>query len=282
MNINIGEGSNRNIAVATAANTSGTVLTPSATAHAKGTIAELHSALPFDVHGFHLQLYMAAIGTGTNNWGIALYLGAAASEVEIHPDIVFSGLTGAAAQSIPWISVYIPLFLPRGERLSAAVQCNSVNQPTIGAMLRLNSGALTDQCVFNKATAYGYDAANTRGTLVNSGAVANTLATPVQLSASITSPIKAATLVIGSNIVSSVATTSKGMADVMIGAAASEVILFQQIAYGNNGNQVNPGATFLGLCSVPAGTRLSVRHQANSTTATTSTRESRFHVIGYS
>lgn len=283
MNLNIGAGSNNESGLClNSGGTGGIALTPSATPHTKGTIIEMVSALPFDVFGFELQFYNNANGSNRSDWGVNLYLGAAASEVEVHPDILLSGGAGPVSTFAPSVNVHVPLFLPRGERLSASVQCNLATQPAVGLVLKLHGESLAGQPVFNKATAYGYDAANTRGVLSNSGAVTNTLGPIVQLDAAIASAMKAAMLCIGTGSATSVVTTSRGLADVMIGAAASEQILFGQTLFGTNGGFWLPPANYLGYCDVAAGTRLSVRHQAQSTTATQSVRETRFYVIGYS
>lgn len=217
---------------------------------AKGAYAQLVASTAQDARG--IIVTPQAAGGLRSLFDIAV--GGAGSEVVIIPNIATGEGTG-------YQSVFFPIAIPAGSRLSCAVSCSTSASAGHMSVTLVYAGGSTSP-VYQRATAYGVDTANVRGTLATAPATANTKtgAAYAQLTASTTNPIKSlyVWLTPGSSGTSSYAV------DIAVGAAAAEVVVVPNVVGKVNSATLSQASLFGPFAvSIPAGTRISARCQAS-------------------
>ena len=241
-----------------AANSIGVAVTSGA-ADTKGSWVELVAVTSFDYDGVELDIR----NTAGEKVLIDIGVGAAASEV-----VIVDNISSGWSNSLRGISnVRIPITVPAGSRVSVRCQADG-SSDAIRVTGRGRSSTLGQSVGLGKAVTYGAITATSLGTTIDPGASANTKGAYVELSASTSKDIKKLVLCLQSGNTS---TVSAGyLADIAIGAAASEVVIIQDISAYNH-------ATFDGILpnylefdvDIPKGTRLSMRGASSSGSAAT-------------
>lgn len=260
----------------------GVTVTPSASAHTKGSYAELVAATSYDAVGFWLTVDMAPHSAGGNSYLLTLAIGGAGSEQPIVDNIFFTNvLASGSGRPVP-LQVYVPLAVPAGSRIAASIQCETAsNTATAKVSVNLVPAGLVMPPGFGRATVYGAVTGTTRAVSVDAGAVAHTKGAWAEVTAACAAPVRALLLVAMQLRGATSGTPSSGLYDIGVGAAASEVVLVPNLPFvvcTTVGMAIKAFGPF--PVSIPVGTRLSVRAQADNTTITTSARSTEVVLIG--
>jgi len=233
-------------------------LTPNATADTKGSYSELASSTAQDWGGFHITISRRP-NSGNFEYLFDVAVGAAASEVNIVSNLRFSGL-GSSSADTGW-SMWCPIPIPAGTRISARCQCGSAS----GSNIHINVtgyGPHPDIPQAGSATVYGSNASTTMGDCVLA-ASGGSKGSWSQIVASTTNDMGILYVHFGGADDSAFA-TQWGAFDIGIGANPNEVVLIPDITCQHN---VGEQATTLHgpyFVNVPSGVRLSARTWSQS------------------
>jgi hypothetical protein len=244
----------------------GVVVTANTTINTEGSYAEIIASTSIDAGGFRLTIHEGTKIAAEYLFDIAI--GAGGSEQVIVADIPFShGSTSGAGASV---SCFIPLAIPAGTRIAARCQANVTGSGTL--LVTVHLIAPTFMGVgdsLGEAETIGATAADSGGTAIDPGGTINTKSTPVQLSASISTDWKALMFCVSRSAANRALTNMEHTFDVMVGAASSEVVVVPDIQTSQvtsyDANMPYVQGPF--PCSIPAGSRVSVRAQASAATA---------------
>ena len=238
-----------------------TTLTANAVTNTKGAWAEITASSGDDAYGVVVQLFPSG---SLSRYLIDLGIGAALSEIVVVADMHWA--VGRAVERY-FKELYIPLYIPAATRIAGRCQAN-VTLDTCNIQIQLLKPGMIPGPMFGRATTYGAAAADSGGTPVDCGATANTKGTPAQLVASTTNAMKAMMVCIGNNA-NAVESTGNFLCDIMVGAAAAEVVLSADLHLRSDaaGDSKVPQYFFL-YADVPSGTRLSARGASSITDAT--------------
>lgn len=236
----------------------GTTVTSGGSAHTKGAWVEFHAALPFTADGFWLT---QNVSSARVRYWVDVGIGAAAAETVLVPDIPYNGDIGGLMRG----SVYIPIRIPAGERVSLRTQASSaaaVGDFQITFVASEHDAARSCR----RATAYGHVSASTSSVcLPDPNNTANVKGVYDELVASTTNPMKAWIFFLVSQS-QDFASSRTYLTDLAVGAAASEVdVLSNIIGHEQSGtDSLQPWAMGPYWYPIPAGTRLSARMQSSA------------------
>lgn len=159
------------------------------------------------------------------------------------------------------ISYMLPVKVPKGSRISMRGQRPEVGSQTVSFSVHGISGRATTSLV----ETYGVVPSLTLGTEIDPGATANTKGSWVEVTAA--TGINLQKLIIRMSAGANSALSGYNfLFDVAIGAMASEQIIIQDMVMSSISadDQISPEIFYM-PCSVPAGSRLSVRAQCSGT-----------------
>lgn len=247
---------------AATASSRGTSITANAAANTKGSYTQLIASTSHDDVGIYVMIDDLAAGI---DYLIDVAIGGAGSEQIILPDLYAGGGTGSIAYGTQY---WFPVHVPAGSRLSARCQA-STGASVVRVSLLLASPGFMPPAPLSRVVALGANAADSGGTSIDPGGVANTKGSYTQIVASTTIDICGIILALG-NQLNTVRSSQSWLIDVAIGAAAAEQIVFSNIAANcsTSPDIVVPQTTvFLPIC-IPSGTRLAVRAQSDGIDAT--------------
>ncbi len=246
----------------TAGATYGLALTGGA-ANTKGAWATLKDPTPFHASGilFHIADcdntgdYLIDVAYGTT-------LGADSTLTPAIQNIYFGGsIVDGTTTHDP---VFIPLTIPGGRRLAACCQSTTASG-IINISVTLLAGGFPGCPSFGRATTYGANTANSRGTLVDPGGVASTKGAWSVLSASTTNNMQWIVVCLGR--LDTTMTNQRGRLDLGVGVALSEQYVLNDINYTLRSSKgFQPG--FLSFpCAKKGASRLVTRAQSSDITA---------------
>jgi hypothetical protein len=250
----------------TTTSAAGTSIAANASIHTKGTTpTQLIASTSADSYGIFVHVENTASSNVATNVLLDIMRGAAASEVVLIPDL-HAGWTLPQASSAAVKSYFFPLFIPSGTRLSARSQA-LITADTVLVSVHLLQRPTQLGFVGSRVTAYGVDAANSRGTTNTSGN--NAYGTAVAVSGSTTNPIKYMQLGLGPGTRTTV-TDQRVRAQITLGASSVLVTDLQgftdtgtESIHANEANQALAGM----LWNLPAGLDLRVATMHNTTGA---------------
>lgn len=228
-------------------------------AGSKGSWSQLVAATGFDADGLWVQ-------QGVSN-GIEqiVDIGSGGSGSE---QVIIANLLNGGAGADEVKNVFFPLDIPAGSRLAARSQVRSGQSGN--TYLAVVLGAATHfSTPLQRVTTYGIDTSRTAGAygiIVDAGASTNTKSSWVEVDAACANPIKYLTIVV--NCFEQTRSAQYWLFDVAVGAAGSEQTILSNLWFAidaTNGPTI-PGTWTL-PCAIPAGTRLAVRAQSNTSTA---------------
>lgn len=254
--------------------TSGATSVTGGAANTKGAWAQLVASTTFSASGIVIEANQSSQQSLLFDIGI----GASSSEVACISNVLLaSNATNPNSIQPTWW----PIQIPAGSRISARCQDN-IGSGAITMCAHLVGGAFdlpTQRCI---VTTYGALTASSRGTLVDPTATPNTKGSWTQLTASTTYAIHG--LMIGAGIKdTSAAVTFSTLADVGVGAGGSEVVLIPNYRVViNNTDELYPSFSPIYPVNIPAGSRLAMRSQSGSSSATQATRSVDFVLYAFS
>lgn len=246
-------GSGTETAGVTAATSVGVAVTAAATANTKGAWAELTPATGRDAVG--LLINIGRGHTASADFLVDIGVGASGSEAVTVPNLKGdngSNLLGPG-------TVYVPIGVPAGTRLSARCQCTSASGVSRVQVVAVY-GSWVAQPPLSVVTDYGTASATSGGVSVDAGGVANTKGSYSQIVASTSRACKAIIVGIGNQNNSS-RTNADFLLDLAIGAAASEIIIVADLHLEASANDDAMRPVYVGPIplSIPAGTRIAAR-----------------------
>lgn len=253
---------------------SGGTLIGTAVANVKtATWALLNPAIPFDADLAIVQIGPRTRGVNSVQQFFDVAKGTAGSE-----SIFLTNLAHATSASQQCAVFYFPISIPAGTRLTAREQASQTGDTGSISLTLLSSGMSTPS-PFSRITTYGATTSTTRGVLVDGGATANKKGAWAEIVASTTSSTKAIILVMTNGGL------SRGQAhylvDVGIGPAGSETVFLPNLPFRVNATlNVTPQTSGPWEVNVPAGNRLAVRMQTNTTNATDRTLDCLLYAMG--
>jgi hypothetical protein len=219
-------------------------------ANTKTAWVEMTASLPHTICGILAELQNAPGEYQVLDIGV----GAAGSEVVVVPDVRASNsLSGVHAN----LGLYIPLSLPAGSRVACRSQGSAGS-----AFMRVKFQYLGDAWAGIQAPSryenWGFNAGTTKGTQFTTGS--GSKGAWVQLVAASAFTTKWMNIYLVGDTA-----PADFFIDIGIGAAASEIVLFSDLAYTveNLAQHIGPFPF-----SIPAGTRVAVRGQAGGQTNT--------------
>jgi hypothetical protein len=194
----------------------GVTVTASATAHTKGGWSQLVANTGARSLGILIALDNTAVANTATSMLLDIGIGGAGSEQVLIPDLAAGYVLGEAVSNT-FCAYFFPLFIPAGSRLAARCQAQ-IASDTVACRIHLFQRPTGAGWVGTRVTAYGVDAANSRGTVVSAGN--NSYGTAGQLAASTDNPIRM--MQIGIQAAGRTALTdARLLADVRLGAATS-------------------------------------------------------------
>lgn len=239
-------------------NSRGTALTVPGSNNTKGAYLQLVASTGIAAG----KIIVGAELGGLSDNLVDIAIGAASSEQVILPDLVFSGrseLFNAYVFDIP---------IPAGTRVAARYQTSNTTTGTLYLTVHLLGGHWLTPPGHNKVLAYGADATDSGGTVVDPGSTANTKGSWAQIVASTTRRIRRLHIGLG-NRANNVRSFADYLLDIGIGASTSEQVIIPDLALIGTQNELiasNCATSF--LVDIPAGTRLAARAQCSITDAT--------------
>lgn len=244
--------------------TRGTSVFASATAHTKGSWAEVVAATEFDAGWIQIEVGNLSAGSTANEWLVDIGIGAAGSEVVIIPDLYFPG--PSVDDSASW---YFPISIPRGSRIAArtqnvsgsSVRCNIVVHLISATFM---SGPMGGQIV----STYGADQSASTGTNIDPGGTAHTDSAWVEFAAATDRAHNWLGIALRPGDLNLESTGKcQWMLDVAMGAAGSEQEILSDVFISASSVPDRPGFVYIGMpLLIPSGVRLSARARSETTT----------------
>lgn len=233
-------------------------------ANVKGAWVQLVAASARDAHSVVLEIGLDSGTSGIPGFLIDIGIGASGSEQIIVPNLFYD--QRAEFSEAVLCMFRLPLKVPAGSRLAARVQCVTASA-TFRVSAQLVSGEPSEDSV-SRVYAYGVDTATSRGTEIDPGATVDTKGAWVQLVAS-SDELSGLFITLGHGPVDTT-TGCRYLIDIGVGAAASEQVIVSNIAVDSiiDGNLLLPAITDLFRTKIPAGSRLAVRAQSSTVSAT--------------
>jgi hypothetical protein len=241
---------------ATAGTSSVATTITAGSSNAKGTAVELIAATTFDANWIEID---ATNGSAAARYLVDIGIGASTEQIIIPNIQITNRATGGSGA--PYL---LPVFIPKGSRLVA--QCgSSVNSATLDISIRLISGIAMSAGSGPSAVVHYGDTANSTGTPVDPGAVANTDSGVVQITASTTRDHR--WLVFAGRFGDGALTAGSTVwrVQILIGAS-TETTLIADMHFSAEATADYPGNPVRCFpVFIPKGSRLSVIARCNST-----------------
>jgi hypothetical protein len=237
-------------------------------ANVKGAWVQMTAATAFQYEAIGLSIMQDGGDGGAEIFLVDIGIGAAGSEKVIVPNILLDVIR--IGQGTLSLHMVLPVQVPKGARVAVRCQTSQGSGTRTARVLLTGKGGghNNPKGVCNAMQCYGaLSASDTNGTLVDSGASANTFGAWTQLTASTAANHNFAQPILGNNKQSS--TTSTGVnceAQLAVGASGSEKIIghwiFGSMYYTGFMSSLSSIAA-----QIPAGSRLSMRSKNSAATA---------------
>lgn len=235
--------------------------TSSASANTKGGYTEIVSAAnnTKDIYGFALMLPNASTN---RDCLIDIAVGGAGSEVVVMGNILFSSIKSGRHGD----HAVIPLFIARGQRIAARVQCSTGSTAQNVSMTPFHRNPWPRR--YWTCETWGAATGDSGGTSIDPGGTANTEGAWTELTSSTTRRTRLFVIAIG-NQNNTTRSDATWLVDLGVGAAGSEVAVAENMYF-----IVNQAIDFTCPCfhgpipvDIPAGSRVSVRAQCSINTS---------------
>lgn len=242
------------IGLTTSGATAGVTVTASGTTHTKGSWTQLSAATTRPATG--IQLYVKSSYALQARFLVDIGIGSASSEVVLVPNLYFRG---ESDRGHFW-TVFVPVAVPAGTRISARVQCGVGSQSVVVAARMVDRGAILPG--FSGADNYGPDASITDiGFYQTSGTSNNTKCAWQELTAATTRDYRGLVTQLGMYVGSG---SPIAAFDLAVGASGSEQIVLPDIVFGSDTAELSDVQWEFHPLNIPAGTRLAWRAQTSS------------------
>jgi len=245
------------------ANSRGTGVTASASVNTKGSWTQIIAATAYESNCVFVNV--RAPSAATQSYLVDIGFGGAGSEFVVIPNLVIGSMTGTVAKHG---GIWLPIHVPRGTRISARCQ-SSVASGIVRVMVHTMAAGFINGVGLSRVIDYGTVLSTSEGTTVDPGATINTKGSWVQLSASITNPMRAFFLGF-SSLKNGASTSANFLLDVGVGAAASERTVLSNLHFevSSTDDTVTPSLMGPFFAEIAAGVRLAVRAQSSGADVT--------------
>lgn len=171
----------------TSTSSEGVLLTASATPHAKGAWTQVIASTTFDAYGVWVMVSGTATASTATAALVDIGIGGAGAETVLIPDLDAGNAT--AWGGTMGHAYFFPISVPSGSRISARMQALIASDTASVGVFLLGGTSVPGMWVGSRVTAYGVDAANSRGTAITAGST-NVWGSTVQISSSTANPIR--------------------------------------------------------------------------------------------
>ncbi len=239
----------------------GIVLAANSSADTKGAYAEILTILENDSQGLYIKFSHEDTGS---TFLVDIAIGAVSSETIIINNLFIQTF------SSPFLGecvVFLPIAITNGSRISARCQSSTGSDEI---RISINSAQAKGSSVgFGTCETIGADTANSKGTQIDAGGVANTKGSYSQISASIGGDYKYVAIAVQADGDFLISEDCRHLIDIASGAAAAEVVLFGDFVYANDasGHHANTKAIIGIPLKIASGSRIAMRSQSNSIAA---------------
>lgn len=242
----------------------GASITPG-TSNATGAWTEMSASLPRNFAGFWLTAKInqdGTVGTTGGNSGLLIdfALGAASSE-----QLIVEGYRiGTYNRGSQIVDAYVPVALPKGQRLACRAQTAGASSALLGvSLLGVPSKMDGNGMSFSHGKGIGASTSTSLGSPLTGSGTSETAWT--EITSSTPFHAKALDMLVGDNN-DATNFNAHQLIDLAIGAAGSEVPIIEDWQQSSSGGESVPPANTGFPIDIPKGTRLSWRHQSTAAT----------------
>lgn len=152
----------------------GTTLTAHATPHTKVTaFTQIIASTAFDAYGITVQISGVGVASTNTRFLVDIGIGGSGSEIVLLPDLNAGNAPIWAGTPAGGVYYHFPIAIPAGSRLSGRAQA-LVTVDVCTVMIWLHGYPTGPSGWYgSRVTAYGLDAANTRGTSITPGSTSS-------------------------------------------------------------------------------------------------------------
>jgi len=240
-----------------------TNVTPSATANTKGAYSEFCSSTPED--SIINTLSFTTYGTTWSNYLVDIALGASGSESIIVENLFFSNIDSLW----PLEDVHIPIFVPKGSRISVRAQSSGTSRNLYNGSIDLEFGGsrFYTNNYFTKVITLGAAYAGaTDLTAIDPGSSANTYGAWYEFSSNLPFDCKGVLLMVSTLLNTSRTNDTNWFVQVGVGASGNEqpIIDDSGLYWKVETKFILPFYRFYHI-SIPKGSRVAIRCRSNVT-----------------
>ena len=231
----------------------GTVLTPNATAHTKGSWAQVIASTTAQARMVLVRLNANPTDTTSLSYLVDIGTGASSSEVVLIPNLV----NAPGAQWADGICNYmLPLVIPAGTRIAARAQCVGASGATMPVTVTIFDADPAQVPYATGVDALGVSTATTLGQAITQG-VSNAKGSWAQITASTSRDYIG--FVVSADGQNTGGTYNYSLVDIGVGAAGSEQIIVPDWGCKNNAGTIFNGVSPFFPIRIPTGSRIAVR-----------------------
>lgn len=222
-----------------------------------GSITQLIASTNIDADTIEVYLHSSRTSATITDALVNVYIGGSGSEVVLLPNLQAGWLMQTTSAMAPGLTYRLPVKVPLGSRISAAIQGVVASQTVYCLVTLANSG--TASWSGSGVEAVGASTANSRGTVVTPGSTSEgswtTLGTTVRA-------FRQVFVVVSGNQDTSAATR---LVSVDIGTGSTLIPELENFTYQQDSSEYwTDMLTQPRWCSIPAGTVLQVRAQSSA------------------
>lgn len=237
-----------------------TTVTAHASANTKGSYVEIVATTSFPSIGL---LFSFEQGSLSGDALLDIAIGAGGSEQPIIENMLVSGVSPLRLGA----SIFIPISIPSGSRISMRMQSATGGQAIFAALYPVGGSLLTTGG-FHRSVNLGANTGDSGGVQVDPGGTINTKGAYSELSSSLAIPVSYVLVMLG-NQSNSVVSNARWNMDIAIGAGGSEQVVIPDLHFATHTTTDTIFPFFFGFpVSIPQGQRISARAQCDINDAT--------------
>ncbi|MGH8700059.1 MAG: hypothetical protein ACREVR_02630 [Burkholderiales bacterium] len=249
----------------------GTAITASGSANTKGAWTQIIASTDHDARGIGISLVTPDDSASPGRWDglIDIGIGAAASEQVIVPNLLLSAVYEGGNGKYFWF----PLFIPKGTRLAARMQCSTASR-TCYAQISLGSAVFALGAQAQKVAALGANTADSGGLGLSTSASNHTKGSWSEIVSSSAEQYNGLLLTFGHRAAGVSTDDSDYLIDIGVGAGGSEQVvigdIYTRCEYDTE--DFEPKVLYFPV-SIPKGARIAARDQVSNAAAAAGNRD---------
>lgn len=249
----------------------GTTITASGSANTKGAWTQMIASTEHDARGIGISLVTPDDAASPARWDglIDIGIGGAGSEQVLVPNLLLSAVFEGGNGKYFWF----PLFIPKGTRVAARMQCSIASRTCYG-QISLGSAVFAWGAQAQKVAALGANTADSGGAGLSTSASNHTKGSWSEIVASTAEQYNGVLLTFGHRAAAVSSDDSNFLIDIGLGAGGSEHVVIGDI-YTHceyDTEDFAPKVLFFPV-SIPKGVRLAARGQVSNAAAAAGNRD---------